>query len=214
MLLAADGWSNRAISGEVGSPDNQVAVWRYRYRDEGLVGLLDTDWPGRPPSYDADDVILLVKTATERPPAPASRWTMGAPRPPVDEAAPHRRQPAAGLAADRDDGVAVDGVHVGRRARSGPCARPARPWGRAWACAAACIAGSTGAGPASAPRPAGASPAESSAADAGPPAATRAVTVSVAKGWPGVRGWPAEAGAPDERPDPADRKVRTAARGR
>lgn len=36
---------------------------------------LDTERPGRPPVYDADDVILLIKTATEMPPEPASRWT-------------------------------------------------------------------------------------------------------------------------------------------
>jgi transposase len=78
VLLAADGWSNRAICAEVGLHYNQVAVWRNRYRDEGLAGLVDTDRPGRPPVYGADDVILLVKTATETPPHPASRWTMQA----------------------------------------------------------------------------------------------------------------------------------------
>jgi transposase len=78
VLLASDGWSNRAIGAEVGLHYNQVAVWRDRYRDEGLAGLTDTERPGRPPVYDADDVILLVKTATETPPAPASRWTMEA----------------------------------------------------------------------------------------------------------------------------------------
>src|SRR3954447_9995439 len=41
-------------------------------------GLVATERPGRPPVYDADDVILLVKTATETPPEPASRWTMEA----------------------------------------------------------------------------------------------------------------------------------------
>src|SRR2546423_4226428 len=78
VLLAADGWSNRAIGAEVGLHYNQVAVWRDRYRDEGLAGLVDTERPGRPPVYDADDVILLVKTATETPPRPAARWTMEA----------------------------------------------------------------------------------------------------------------------------------------
>jgi transposase len=78
VLLAAEGWSNRAIGAEVGLHYNQVAVWRARYRDEGMTGLVDTERPGRPPVYDADDVILLVKTATEIPPEPASRWTMEA----------------------------------------------------------------------------------------------------------------------------------------
>jgi hypothetical protein len=43
-----------------------------------MAGLADEDRPGRPPIYSADDVLLLVKTATEEPPAPASRWTMEA----------------------------------------------------------------------------------------------------------------------------------------
>ncbi|WP_323373803.1 IS630 family transposase [Plantactinospora alkalitolerans] len=78
VLLAAQGWSNREIGVRVGLHYNQVAVWRGRYRDEGMAGLVDTGRPGRPPVYGADDVILLVKTATETPPAPASRWTMEA----------------------------------------------------------------------------------------------------------------------------------------
>jgi transposase len=43
-----------------------------------LAGLANTERPGRPPVYDADDVILLVTTTTETPPEPASRWTMEA----------------------------------------------------------------------------------------------------------------------------------------
>ena len=78
VLLAADGLSNRAIGIAVGLHYNQVAVWRDRYQREGLAGLADTERPGRPVVYDADDVILLVKTATETPPAPATRWTMQA----------------------------------------------------------------------------------------------------------------------------------------
>jgi transposase len=78
VLLAAEGWSNRSIGAAVGLHYNQVAVWRDRYRDEGMTGLVDTERPGRPPVYDADDVILLVKTATEIPPEPVSRWTMEA----------------------------------------------------------------------------------------------------------------------------------------
>src|SRR3954453_8795656 len=78
VLLAADGWSNRAIGVEVGLHYNQVAVWRDRDPGEGPAGVANPGGPGRPPVYDADDVILLVKTATETPPEPASRWTMEA----------------------------------------------------------------------------------------------------------------------------------------
>jgi transposase len=53
-------------------------VWRNRYRDFGLVGLDDGDRSGRPPVYGHDDVLLLVKTATEPPPDALTRWTMEA----------------------------------------------------------------------------------------------------------------------------------------
>ena len=55
---------------------NQVAVWRRRYAEFGLVGLVDGERPGRPPVYGHDDVLLLVKTVTELPPNRATyRWT-------------------------------------------------------------------------------------------------------------------------------------------
>jgi transposase len=77
VLMAADGYSNRAIADRVGLHYNQVAVWRHRYAAEGLAGLSDEERSGRPPVYGHDDVLLLVKTVTEDPPA-ASRWTMEA----------------------------------------------------------------------------------------------------------------------------------------
>ena len=57
---------------------NQVAVWRRRYAEFGLAGLVDGERPGRPPVYGHDDVLLLVKTVTEPPPRGATRWTMEA----------------------------------------------------------------------------------------------------------------------------------------
>src|SRR3954449_11816296 len=63
VLLAADGRSNRAIGAEVRLHYNQVAVWGGRVPGAGRAGLVYTERPGRPPVYDADDVILLVKTA-------------------------------------------------------------------------------------------------------------------------------------------------------
>lgn len=78
VLLAADGLSNRAIGERVGMHYNQVGLWRQRFAADGLAGLLDGDRPGRPPVYDHDDVLLLVKTVTENPPDDAARWTMAA----------------------------------------------------------------------------------------------------------------------------------------
>jgi transposase len=78
VLMAADGASNREIGAVIGMHYNQVAVWRRRYAEFGLGGLEDGDRSGRPPVYDHDDVLLLVKTVTEPPPEAATRWTMEA----------------------------------------------------------------------------------------------------------------------------------------
>jgi transposase len=53
-------------------------MWRARYDEFGLAGLDDEERPGRPPVYDHDDVLLLVKLVTEPPPHGATRWTMDA----------------------------------------------------------------------------------------------------------------------------------------
>jgi transposase len=78
VLLAGDGVSNREIGEIVDMHYNQVAVWRRRYGEFGVVGLGDEERPGRPCVYDHDDVLLLVKTVTEPPPDGATRWTMEA----------------------------------------------------------------------------------------------------------------------------------------
>src|ERR1700728_3792110 len=78
ILLMADGESNRSIGATVGLHYNQVGLWRTRYEEFGLAGLLDEERPGRPAVYDHDDVLLLVKLVTEEPPAGAARWTMDA----------------------------------------------------------------------------------------------------------------------------------------
>lgn len=78
MLLAADGHSNREIGGLVDLHYNQVGMWRARYGEFGIAGLDDVERSGRPPVYDHDDVLLLVKLVTEPPPDGSSRWTMDA----------------------------------------------------------------------------------------------------------------------------------------
>ena len=78
VLAAADAMSNRDIGEMVEMHYNQVAVWRRRYAEFGLAGLGDEERSGRPCVYGHDDVLLLVKTVTEPPPGPATRWTMDA----------------------------------------------------------------------------------------------------------------------------------------
>lgn len=78
VLLAADGHTNRGIAELVGLHHNQVGIWRQRYAAGGLAGLAEPKRPGRPVVYGHDDRLLILKTITQTPPAPASRWTMAA----------------------------------------------------------------------------------------------------------------------------------------
>ena len=78
VLAAADRVSNREIGRRIGMHYNQVAVWRRRYEEFGLAGLVDEERSGRPVVYGHDDVLRLVKTVTEPPPDTATRWTMEA----------------------------------------------------------------------------------------------------------------------------------------
>ena len=75
VLLAAEGASNRAIGERVALHYNQVAVWRRRYAQFGLVGLDDEQRPGRPPVYDHDEVLTMVHMVTTDPPDARTRWT-------------------------------------------------------------------------------------------------------------------------------------------
>jgi transposase len=74
VVMAADGASNRAIGNAVGLHYNQVAVWRKRYEELGLVGLEDEARPGRPVIYGHDDVLTMVHLVTTDPPKGYARW--------------------------------------------------------------------------------------------------------------------------------------------
>jgi transposase len=75
ILMAAGGRSNRDIGEAIGMHYDQVGIWRQRYAQIGLSGLAGEKRPGRPHIYGPDEVLRLVKIATEEPPSPASRWT-------------------------------------------------------------------------------------------------------------------------------------------
>ena len=68
VLMAADAVSSPKIAEVVGVNRNQVDLWKHRYRDEGLDGLVDRDRSGRPPVYGPVERLTLVKTITTRPP--------------------------------------------------------------------------------------------------------------------------------------------------
>src|SRR3954453_14549176 len=57
VLLAADGSSNVQIAELVGVSRPTVDLWRNRYREHGMAGLVDADRPGRPRQGDPRRIV-------------------------------------------------------------------------------------------------------------------------------------------------------------
>ncbi len=66
LLLAADGLSNTEIADKVGVSRPTVLVWRERYVERGLEGLVDRTRPGRRPRVAAPDVLAATLHAPPR----------------------------------------------------------------------------------------------------------------------------------------------------
>jgi hypothetical protein len=64
VLLASEGLRNAEIADRVGVSRPTVNVWRSRYVDAGMAGLVDVDRPGRPKTVDQQTIIA----ETLRPP--------------------------------------------------------------------------------------------------------------------------------------------------
>src|SRR5437016_1802525 len=75
VLLAADGWSTRAIAKEVGVQPRIASLWRHRYADRGLDGLKDKPRPGKKPLYTPATGKRILKLLDKPPPAGFGRWT-------------------------------------------------------------------------------------------------------------------------------------------
>lgn len=67
VLMASEAVSSPKIAEVVGLNRNQVDLWRRRYVELGLVGLVDQPRPGRPWVYGPFERLTLVKTITTRP---------------------------------------------------------------------------------------------------------------------------------------------------
>jgi transposase len=66
LLLAAEGLSNTEIADKVGVSRPTVLVWRQRYVELGLDGLLDRSRPGRTPQAAAPDVLRATLVQPRR----------------------------------------------------------------------------------------------------------------------------------------------------
>jgi transposase len=87
VLLAADGVANYVIAERVGVTRPTVNLWRSRYAERGLAGLVDQKRPGRPRTVDR--AAIIAATLTPPPPSLAvTHWSsrLLAPRLGVDHA--------------------------------------------------------------------------------------------------------------------------------
>ena len=75
VLLAAAGRSTRSIAKEVGVQPRIVSLWRHRFADEGLDGLLDKPRPGKEPVYTKATGKRILGLLDKPPPEGFARWT-------------------------------------------------------------------------------------------------------------------------------------------
>jgi transposase len=75
VLLAAEGFSNADIAGELGVKPHTIGRWRNRFAEHRLVGI-EKDLPrgGRPREREAIESEIIRKT-TQETPANATHWT-------------------------------------------------------------------------------------------------------------------------------------------
>ncbi len=76
VLWAADGLQNNRIAAQMGIAPRTVALWRGRFLELGLNGLLkDAARPGRKPSISASVVSQVIEKTTQSRPVNATHWS-------------------------------------------------------------------------------------------------------------------------------------------
>jgi transposase len=75
VLLAADGCSTRSIAKAVGVQPRIVSLWRHRFADLGLAGLLDKPRPGKVPIYTKATGQRVLALLDKPAPHGFVRWT-------------------------------------------------------------------------------------------------------------------------------------------
>ncbi len=76
VLWSAEGLTNTAIAERLETTEPLVWFWRRRFREQGLAGLYGESRPGRPRSYDDDQVAALITKTISSKPSNATQWTM------------------------------------------------------------------------------------------------------------------------------------------
>jgi putative transposase len=76
VLMSAEGLSNRDIAAKVDYSTQSVALWRKRYREQGIAGLHDELRPGRPRSIADEQVAELVRNTLQSKPQGRTHWSV------------------------------------------------------------------------------------------------------------------------------------------
>lgn len=75
VLAAAEGGSNVALAQQLGVNRSTVRMWRNRFAERRLDGLVDEPRPGRPRTVSDADVEQLITATLEATPKDATHWS-------------------------------------------------------------------------------------------------------------------------------------------
>lgn len=76
ILLAAEGMQNKDIAERLGIAPRMAALWRERFRELGVEGLMkDAPRPGRTPRISAELAAQVIAKTTQSKPAGATHWS-------------------------------------------------------------------------------------------------------------------------------------------
>ncbi len=75
VLAAADGGTNVALAERLGVSRSTVQLWRNRFAERRLDGLVDEPRPGRPRTVSDADVERLITETLESTPSGATHWS-------------------------------------------------------------------------------------------------------------------------------------------
>jgi putative transposase len=76
VLMSAEGVANQSIAGRCGVSVPTISHWRRRWRQGGVAGLHGELRPGRPRSYDDEQVAMLMRKVLHSRPPNATHWSV------------------------------------------------------------------------------------------------------------------------------------------
>jgi transposase len=75
LLLLAEGLSVRAVQAQTGMSPRRQRLWRQRFEEQGLDGLLDASRTGRPKKLGAEKEATILAATEQSPSPPLTHWS-------------------------------------------------------------------------------------------------------------------------------------------